>query len=184
MVLERPERSQDLLHFIRARGFLCEEVARHLFRQVLEAVRHCTSRGVLHRHIKAENVLVDLATGEAKLIDFVCGTVLQDTFYTRMSGMLEYSPLEWILFGCYHGQPATVWSLGILLYELVCGHLPFHTNEDIIRGQLFFLPWVSQGGDTPSYKQWPFSMGNNMQPPSVSRLGQGWCLGLQGHPES
>ncbi|NXL19760.1 PIM1 kinase, partial [Setophaga kirtlandii] len=48
----------------------------------------------------------------------------------------------WILFGCYHGQPATIWSPGILLYELLCGHLPFHTNEDIVRGQFFFPPRV------------------------------------------
>ncbi|KAL9863576.1 uncharacterized protein GJ701_001702 isoform 2-T2 [Geothlypis trichas] len=141
LVMERPERCQELWYFLDARGFLTEPVARGLFRQGLEAVRRCSSRGVLHRDIKAQNVLVDLATGEAKLIDFGCGTILQDTFYTRMSGTLECGPPEWILFGCYHGQPATIWSLGILLYELVCGHLPFHTEcQHLIRWCLSMDP--------------------------------------------
>ncbi|XP_063009427.1 LOW QUALITY PROTEIN: serine/threonine-protein kinase pim-3-like [Melospiza melodia melodia] len=145
LVMERPERCQELWYFLHERGFLTEPVARGQFGQVLEAGRtHCSSRRVLHRHIKAENVLVHLATGEAKPIDFGCGTILQDTFYTRMPGMPEYSPPEWILFGCYHGQPATIWSLGILLYELVCGHLPFHPSGDIIWGQLSFPPRMSQ----------------------------------------
>ncbi|NXB42648.1 PIM1 kinase, partial [Leucopsar rothschildi] len=59
-------------------------------------------------------------------------------------GTPEYNQPEWILFSCYHGQPATIWSLGILLYELVCGHLPFKTSEDIVRGQFFIPLWVSQ----------------------------------------
>ncbi|NXP95225.1 PIM1 kinase, partial [Passerina amoena] len=86
MVLERPEQCQNLQRFIRARRFLPEEEARGLFRQVLEAVRHCTSCGVLHRNIKPENILGDLDTGQAKLIDFGCGTYLQDTAYTHFAG--------------------------------------------------------------------------------------------------
>ncbi|NWZ99119.1 PIM1 kinase, partial [Nesospiza acunhae] len=141
LLIECPQHCQHLWYFLHERRLLTEPVARGLFHQVLEAVRHYSSHGVLHCHIKAKNVLVDLATGEAKLIDFGCGTILQDTFYTRMSGRPEYSPPEWILFGCYHGQSATIWSLGILLYQLVCRHLPFHT---IVRGQLFFPPQVFQ----------------------------------------
>ncbi|XP_054146604.1 serine/threonine-protein kinase pim-3-like [Melozone crissalis] len=118
LLMEHPQRCQHLWYFLHERRFLTEPVARGLLRQVLEAVRCRSSHGVLLRHIKAENALVHLATGEAKLIDFGCSTILQDTFYTQMSGTPE--------------------------------HLPFHTNEDIIRVQLFFPPRVSQGGDAPS----------------------------------
>ncbi|XP_037981928.1 LOW QUALITY PROTEIN: serine/threonine-protein kinase pim-1-like, partial [Motacilla alba alba] len=144
MVLERPEQCQDLLRFIRARGFLCEEVARELFRQVLEAVRHCTSCGVLHRDIKPENILVDLATRQAKLIDFGCGTYLQDTAYTYFAGTLSYSPPEWTRLGRYHGEAATIWTLGILLHQMVCGKHPFRRGRNISRGQLSLPPRLSQ----------------------------------------
>uniref|UniRef100_A0A8C9UBK8 non-specific serine/threonine protein kinase n=1 Tax=Serinus canaria TaxID=9135 RepID=A0A8C9UBK8_SERCA len=140
MVLERPEQCQDLQHFIRARRFLPEEVARELFRQVLEAVQHGTSCGVLHRDIKPENILVDLATGQAKLIDFGCGTYLQDTAYTHYAGTRLYSPPEWTHFGWYYGRPATIWSLGILLHQMVWG-APFQEGPDLLQltGGLWFL---------------------------------------------
>ncbi|XP_054506932.2 serine/threonine-protein kinase pim-1-like [Agelaius phoeniceus] len=140
MVLEHPDRCQDQQHFIGARGFLPEEVAQELFRQVLEAVRHCTSCGVLHRDIKPENILLDLHTGQAKLIDFGCGTYLQETAYIHFAGTWSYSPPEWSHFGWYYGKPATIWSLGILLQQMVCGEHPFSRGQNISWDHQLSLP--------------------------------------------
>ncbi|XP_058717387.1 serine/threonine-protein kinase pim-1-like [Poecile atricapillus] len=144
LVLERPQWCQDLSRLLAERRFLPEEEARGLFCQVLEAVQHCTSCGVLHRDIKPENILLDLATGQVKLIDFGCGTFLQDTAYTRFAGTLSYSPPEWFYQRCYHGQAATIWSLGLLLYQLVTGKHPFRKGQQIVWGQIIFPRRLSQ----------------------------------------
>ncbi|NXA86565.1 PIM3 kinase, partial [Melanocharis versteri] len=106
----------------------------------LEAVRHCTSCGVLHRDIKPENILVDLATSQAKLIDFGCVTFLQDTAYIHFAGTPSYSPPEWTHFGWYYGKPATIWSLGILLHQMVCGEHPFRRGQNISGDHQLSLP--------------------------------------------
>uniref|UniRef100_A0A8C9MEX2 Serine/threonine-protein kinase pim-1 n=1 Tax=Serinus canaria TaxID=9135 RepID=A0A8C9MEX2_SERCA len=131
LMLEHPERCQKLSGFLAEWGFLPEEEARELFRQVLEAVRHCTSCGVLHRDIN----------GQLKLIDFGCGAFLQDTAYTRT---LSYSPPEWIQHQRCHGEAAMIWFLGLLLCHLVMGKHPFRRAQEVIWGRILFPRWLSQ----------------------------------------
>ncbi|NWV62275.1 PIM1 kinase, partial [Malurus elegans] len=138
LVMEHLEPLQDLSHFLLEREFLCEEVVHWLFCQVLEAMRHCTACSVLHRDIKPENLLVDPESGDLKLIDFGCGTFLQEQPFTCFVRTHTYSPPKWIRVGCYCGHSATIWSLGVLLYIMVCGDNPFWEDRDIVLGQLCF----------------------------------------------
>ena len=138
IVMERLD-GKDLFDFISEKGPLSEAMAKELFLQLLTTVIGCHRKGVMHRDIKDENILLDPKTHEIKLIDFGSAAVLvKNKLYREYEGTKAYYPPEWFLFGSYRAEGLTVWSLGILLFGMLSGELPWDDATEMTGGE---LPW-------------------------------------------
>ncbi|KAJ1512524.1 MAP/microtubule affinity-regulating kinase 3 [Coelomomyces lativittatus] len=115
----------ELFDYIVSHKRVKEKEGRGFFRMMLSALNYCHSNAVIHRDLKPENLLLD-NDKTIKIIDFGFGNTfkphgLLDTY----CGSPFYAAPEMILGKPYVGPEVDMWSLGIILYALLCGHLPF-----------------------------------------------------------
>ncbi|XP_063094340.1 sperm motility kinase 2B-like [Cavia porcellus] len=138
-------RGKDLQRHIKRaeRQKLQEERARLIFRELLEAVQYCHNRGVIHGDLKPANILMD-REGHPKLSDFgVAFRFLPGQEVTTCGGTRQYAAPEIFLQKKYQGPPLDIWSLGILLFEMLAGVRPFSGNQtrltkDALKGRYQF----------------------------------------------
>ena len=143
-IMERPAMCKDLFDYISEKGHLEEPLAQKFFRQLVKTVLDCHQMGIIHRDIKDENILVNLTNLQLILIDFGAGTYTRNKSFTEFEGTRVYAPPEWIRKSKYKGETATVWSLGILLYDMLFGDIPFTTDKEIVQAKLSFCPCMTQ----------------------------------------
>ena len=120
----------NLQNFVKKRRKLCEKTAKILFRQIIQGIRYIHSRGIVHRDIKLENILLDL-NNIIKICDFGVGKLIKpNTILKDQCGTPVYMAPEILKGNGYKGFPVDVWSAGVALYIMLSGTLPFNKDKD------------------------------------------------------
>ncbi|ODV67070.1 carbon catabolite derepressing ser/thr protein kinase [Hyphopichia burtonii NRRL Y-1933] len=142
---------KELFDYIVQTGKMPENEARRFFQQIIAAVEYCHRHKIVHRDLKPENLLLDDQLN-VKIADFGLSNIMTDGNFLKTScGSPNYAAPEVISGKLYAGPEVDVWSLGVILYVMLCGRLPFD-DEFIpalfkkISNGVYTLPnYLSQG---------------------------------------
>lgn len=131
----------DLFDFIEKNDVVDEKLSHKIFSQLMGAVRYLCNKGIIHRDIKDENVLID-EHHNIILIDFgsamqVYGDV-EDVISPRFCGTVKYCPPEAVTNEKFRAMPGEIWAMGVLLYTVLHGGNPFYDVQEILHSRLEF----------------------------------------------
>lgn len=137
-----------------SKGRFSEDLSRRYFQQLISAVDYCHSRGVYHRDLKLENLLLD-ENWDLKVTDFglsaVTDQIRPDGFLHTLCGTPAYVAPEILEKKGYNGAKVDIWSCGIILFVLNAGYLPFTDANlmamyrKIYKGEFRCPKWTSHG---------------------------------------
>ncbi|XP_017874466.1 PREDICTED: serine/threonine-protein kinase MARK2 isoform X3 [Drosophila arizonae] len=140
LIMEYASRGELFDHLVK-NGRMRERDARVIFRQLVSAIQYCHSKFVVHRDLKAENLLLDQHMN-IKIADFGFGNTFDPNAQLEtFCGSPPYAAPELFMGRKYAGPEVDAWSLGVVLYTLVSGSLPFdggtlkELRERVLRGK-------------------------------------------------
>ncbi|KAI0635128.1 Pkinase-domain-containing protein [Trametes polyzona] len=139
----------ELFDYLAEKGRLSEEETRVLFGQLCLAVAYVHEKGIVHRDLKLENVLLDERC-RVKLGDFGFTREFErGSLLETFCGTTGYAAPEMLMAKKYLGPEVDVWSLGVILYTLLTGTLPFDDDDErimrekVIKGEYDDPEWLS-----------------------------------------
>ena len=134
----------NLSDYIRQKGPLFSYNIKHIFKQIVLAVNHLHNNGIVHRDLKPENILITTFP-EVKVSDFdLCERYDPNQKIDSFCGTTQYTAPECLCGIPYDGAKSDIWSLGVLLYFLVFGRIPWDGTDknsivrQILSGHIFY----------------------------------------------
>ena len=119
----------DLLTYINSRKYLDEEVAKKMIAQLLCALDHIHDLGIVHRDLKCENLLIG-DRDQIMVTDFGFATQQpRNRLLTTFCGSYAYAAPEILTGSSYNGKCTDVWSVGVILYAMLNGRLPYNDTK-------------------------------------------------------
>lgn len=114
-----------------------EAAARRYFRQIISAVDYVHRNCIVHRDLKIENILID-HNDNIKIIDFGLSNFYDNkVLLSTFCGSLYFAAPELLLGQRYHGPEVDIWSLGVVLYVMLCGKVPFDDESVyVLQGKI------------------------------------------------
>jgi serine/threonine protein kinase len=121
----------ELYNYLLRHGSLDPHRVQRIFTQLVGAVTYVHSKSCVHRDLKLENILLD-KHGDVKLVDFGFTREYEGkaNYLQTWCGTVCYSAPEMLKGEKYAGEKVDVWSLGIILYALLVGELPFDDDDE------------------------------------------------------
>lgn len=161
IVFERDPEEICLFDYLIQMEYLDEGEARIIFKQIVDISFNLLQNFIFHGDLKSENILINPRTKKIKIIDFGSAQINDISFGFESNSQISkrnsfsncnsqsimtklvrtfrgtnlYKPPEFILNHCFYPRPSTVWTYGIILYDMLCGHFPFDKDSDILTHQ-------------------------------------------------
>ena len=118
----------DLFHYVSKKKRLPEIESCKFFHQLISCIEYLNSLNIVHRDIKPENILLDTQKNNLKLIDFGLSIISNGQLLKTKCGSPCFVAPEVIQKISYNGLISDIWSIGIVLYFMLTGNLPFESN--------------------------------------------------------
>lgn len=140
----------ELYEYINAKKRLGEKETLKFFHQIVSGLEYIHQLNISHRDLKPENLLID-SKRNLKIVDFGLSNIYKDYELLKTPcGSPCYAPPEMIAGKIYSGRISDIWSIGIILFVMICGYLPFDEENNyvlykrILEGKYEFPDCISE----------------------------------------